>query len=106
MWHSQEQIDSFKRREQKACEVIKSKGLQNCTVGVFGSYARGNYTVMSDIDICIITDEVLPRIVKGELSEELELLGCDATFILKDYFVNGTDRFAQELRQDFREVKI
>lgn len=55
--------------------------------------------------MCIITDEVLPRVLKGELSEELELLGCDVTFILKDYFMNSTDRFAQELRQDFREVE-
>lgn len=53
--------EAFKRdAERNIREFLKivSKSLTPVCVILFGSYARGSYTESSDIDLCIISDEL------------------------------------------------
>ena len=47
---------TFDDRKEKAIEIIRDSGVQYEKVGVFGSYARGEFKTSSDIDFCIIND--------------------------------------------------
>ena len=96
---------SFEERMQKATALIKDSGISFSKFGVFGSYARGEYTTLSDIDFCIITDEKPMRSLIGSLREELDLIKVDITLVSSAYFKDDTSPFAQQLRRDFLEVK-
>ncbi len=96
--------EKFVIREDKVIEMIKASGIQFDEVGVFGSYARGDFTGSSDIDFCIITDNRPSRAVSGRLREEIELLGAEVIFVSKEYFLGDASAFANNLRRDYRRV--
>lgn len=43
---------NFKERYNKCLEAIKNSEINYESVGIFGSYAREEYTARSDIDFC------------------------------------------------------
>ena len=93
--------ENFKEREQKVLTLIKECGIAYKKVGVFGSYARGEFKGGSDIDFCIVTDERPARMVSGSLREDADLLGADVIFVTEEYFEEDTSEFAKNLRRDF-----
>ena len=54
---------SFEERKEKVSRLIKNSGINYNKFGIFGSYARNDYTASSDIDFCLIVDE-------GEIAKE------------------------------------
>ncbi|PUA34020.1 MAG: hypothetical protein B7O98_01000 [Zestosphaera tikiterensis] len=48
------------RRAKTFSECVKNK-LGKVTTMVFGSYARGDFNVWSDIDVLVVVDSVLPK---------------------------------------------
>lgn len=54
--------EKLKAEADKAARVLieHAKELQPSTILLFGSYAKGNFTEASDIDICLIADN-MPR---------------------------------------------
>ena len=46
----------FDTRRDQALAIIQSYRIPFQEVGVFGSYARGDYTTKSDIDLCMIME--------------------------------------------------
>ena len=95
---------AFDSRLQEALELIESYNIEYCELGVFGSYARGTFKGTSDIDICMIVNERPPRYISGELRELLETKGVDLVFVTPEYFRTSRDRFAVELRKDWRKI--
>lgn len=95
----------FKEREIKVLELIKEAGFFYEEIGVFGSYARGEYKSTSDIDFCIIVEQKPSRRISGPLREEAELLGADIVFVTREYFETDTSLFAQNLRRDYRKYE-
>lgn len=61
--------------ERAVKEISKHKEVK--AVYLFGSYARGEHTPFSDIDICVITDYNLKKAVKEDIlsngSEKLDI---------------------------------
>lgn len=94
----------FTEKKEKVADLIRNSGINYYKFGIFGSYARGEYTASSDIDFCLIVHEKPSRYLSGSLHEDAELLGADITIVTLDYFNNSDSNFAQRLRRDFREV--
>lgn len=104
MWRSESLVKLFELRLQGVLDKIIETNIPIVSVGVFGSYARDEYTLSSDIDICVIVDKLPERSIKGHLYEEAEMLKADLIFVTSDYFKTNTSRFANNLRRDYKEI--
>ena len=85
----------------KALQMILDSGIEFIELGIFGSYARNEYTALSDIDILAIVNEHPPRIISGELREDLDAIGVDLIYVTPNYFDNSDSLFAREVREDY-----
>lgn len=54
---SQNVMEAMEERLEKCLSTIQSYNLDYEEIGIFGSYARGDYKSTSDIDFCIIVKE-------------------------------------------------
>lgn len=95
----------FQDRLVEAMDLIRNYEIDYLELGVFGSYARKEFSGTSDIDICIVVEEKPPRNVSGALREECELIGVDIVFVTKEYFDTSQDRFARKLRKDYQRYE-
>lgn len=95
---------NFKDREQRVLDLITSAGIPFTAVGIFGSYARGDYKTNSDIDFCIIVDERPARSITGVLRDDAEEFGAEIVFVTPQYFEQDQSPFAKNLRRDFRRL--
>lgn len=91
----------FKERETKVIELIHSYGIQYKALGIFGSYARGDYTGASDIDFFLVCDKP-STLVSGNLREEADMLKADIVFITEETLRNGESLLAQNIRKDMK----
>lgn len=101
-------ICAFKQNLENAIELLRKFSIKNIRYGVFGSYARGMYLSTSDIDILAIWDGT-PNIGSVEYSHlecALEYINCQITSVDSDYFRNGDNLFAREIRRDFKEIQL
>lgn len=105
MWHSSELERKFARIVEQMMEVIDCSLLDYRLVGVFGSFARGDYTVRSDVDLCIVVDELPDRYLRGCLYDEAEDLGVDLCFVTTKRFETEDSRFLNNIRENFKEVR-
>lgn len=94
-------VKAFKDRELKALQMILDSGIEFIELGIFGSYARNEYTAISDIDILAIVNEHPPRRVSGNLREDLDAIGVDLIYATQDYFNNSDSLFARKVREDY-----
>lgn len=101
---SNEVSETFAKRYDKCLTYIRQSGIKYECVGIFGSYARGEYTARSDIDFCIIVNEMPKRYLMGGLREDLDMLNADIVFVTQEYFDKDSSSFATNLRRDFVEV--
>lgn len=67
---------------------------------LFGSYARAQQTVGSDIDIMVITKEACDIAIKGELSSEFEEQGSDLVFYTSKEFAHSNSLLTAKIRKD------
>lgn len=96
--------DAFRKREEKILNLILESGLPYQEIGIFGSYARGDYNAMSDIDFCVIVEEHPDRVFSGLLRTEAEEMGADIVYVRPDYFKEDESAFAKELRRDYKRL--
>lgn len=68
-----EQLDELKKDVEKA--VKKQLGDKLCKIVLYGSYARGDYDLESDIDFAVIADISLNQL--GEYDDFLGTLSLD-----------------------------
>jgi predicted nucleotidyltransferase len=89
----------FKDREAAVLQIILNSGITFDAIGIFGSYARGDYKGTSDIDFFVIGDKP-DKVTKGELYSDADDLGADIAFMSEDYFRNDSSLFARNVRRD------
>lgn len=94
----------FKEREAKVLELLRTSGISYLEIGVYGSYARGDYKGTSDIDVCVIVEEHPDRHISGEIRSDAEELGADIIYVTSKYFQTDTSLFAANLRRDYRRI--
>ena len=97
-------VKVFEERMQKVLALIAEYNIEFEEIGIFGSYARGDYKITSDIDFCIITPNRPGRRVSGSLREDAELEGGDIIYVTRGYFNNDHSVFAKNLRKDYRRL--
>lgn len=95
----------FAKRKNACLSLFRAANIPDARIGIFGSFARGEYKATSDIDFCVITDNRPPRGVVGGLKEDFDMHGADIVFIDNDYFSNDQSDFARQLRRDFKEIE-
>ena len=96
--------ESFNKRFNNVLDLIYSYNIDYTSIGIFGSYARGNYKASSDIDFCIVTDKRPDRKISGSLREEAEILGADIVWCTTDSFNNSKSKFMNNLRKDYKKI--
>lgn len=104
MWVSDTIKSNFEERLRKAECIIKDSGISFCSIGIFGSYARGDYKGHSDIDLCVICDELPDRWTAALLRSSLDTLGVDCTIMTRSRFKEEDTKFMRNLRRDYKEV--
>lgn len=77
-------------------ECILNSGLEFTELGIFGSYARGDYKATSDIDFYAIVTEHPDRVLSGNLRQDLVDMGADLVYIRKD----SDSLLSKEIRRD------
>lgn len=97
---------AFKEREDSVLKKILEYDIEFLEIGIFGSYARGDYKAISDIDFLVImeTDDSIPRNVVCELYDKAEEWKVDIRFVTKEYFNHDVSAFAKALRRDYRRL--
>lgn len=68
----------------------------NSELGIFGSYARGDYKATSDIDFYAVVTEHPDRVLSGNLRQDLEDMGADLVHIRKD----SDSLLSKEIKRD------
>ena len=75
-----------------------------CRLILFGSCARNQIKVGSDIDLLLITSRQVPQAVRGELSsdlaEEKEGVSTDLVFYTQEEFQDSTTLFTRQIKKD------
>lgn len=74
----------FEDRLVEAAKLIKKSGIKYKAVGVFGSYARGDYKATSDIDFIIIPDGEPDRHTVALLKSDLDDIKCHLAMLSED----------------------
>lgn len=96
-----ERVDNmFKERFIKAATIIKSSSVVYSLVGVFGSFARGDYKAISDIDFVMVPKGNPSRMDMATLREDLRNIGCDITFLKEKELCCPTSVFVREVKRD------
>lgn len=102
---SQNVMEAMEECLEKCLSTIQSYNLDYEEIGIFVSYARGDYKSTSDIDFCIIVKERPLHYVSGNLRDHLEELNADLVWITPDSFRNSNTVFMSNLRRNYRRVK-
>ena len=96
-FHGRPYLESaFNTRCRECLKLIKASGLTYEEVGVYGVYARGEYGISSDIDICVVTSDTLNI---QSLKQDLEDIGAKLICLPRDVF-----EMNQYIQRDYRRV--
>ncbi|MFI3209286.1 MAG: nucleotidyltransferase domain-containing protein, partial [Eubacteriales bacterium] len=96
------------RFEQKLCadiDYILSFDIPELkSIILFGSCARKELRVSSDIDLLVITAEPLERSLRGELAsvleEDIDHVKTDCIFYTQEQYINSTRIFTQQIKNE------
>ena len=96
--------ETFDKRCLRCLDIIRSYGFNYEEVGVFGSYARGDYKAHSDIDFCMIISEHPNRVDSGNMRQDLEDIGAELVYVTRDTFENSTRPIYRNMRRDYKRL--
>ena len=90
---------------QKAAPILERYGVQYA--GVFGSVARGEDTLESDVDVLVVLKQPVSLLKFFGLNDELETaLGCKVDLVTRNSLNPHVRPFAlQELKTVYEEVR-
>lgn len=101
---SKEVNEYFTERLAKVLKLIQQYEIDFVQVGIFGSFARGDFKASSDLDICIVTNSRPTRRISGSLREEAEELGVDIIYVTEEFLLGSQTPFGKNLRRDYRRL--
>ena len=101
---TQNVAEEMAERLKSCLAKIQEYGLDYDEIGVFGSYARGEYKSTSDIDICVIIKNRPSHRISGTLRDDLEELKADLVWVTPDSFRDSDTAFMSNLRRDYRRI--
>ena len=92
--------DSMKNKIQMLIDYALSKSNKIQKIILFGSTARADQKVTSDIDLLFITLGLEDRYVKGDIASFYDMHNADAVFYSEDQFSESDCLFVRQVRKD------
>lgn len=90
----------FEDRFVKGATVIKGSGIDYVAAGIFGSFARGEHSVTSDIDFVLYLDKEPDKLVYYRLKDDLDSIKCDVSLISVDHYYAPANLFQERVKRD------
>ncbi|MGL4736004.1 MAG: nucleotidyltransferase domain-containing protein [Cellulosilyticaceae bacterium] len=85
-------------------QLLNYEAIQIEKIILFGSCARGTCKITSDLDLLVVTHDVVSRSVRGDLASELDEpldgVRTDIVFYNKQVFEEADSLFMRQIRQD------
>lgn len=91
--------ETVKEKLSLLVETILSSVSVECIV-LFGSYARMEQKLQSDIDIFVLTEEIVDRECRGRLCSIFEENSADLIFYTKEQFETSDCLFVNQIREE------
>ncbi len=96
---------SFLRENKKVhlttmLNLLQSELEDICYIILFGSYARGEERVTSDMDILAITQSEVPREKRGDLCSRFDEADMDLIFYTMEQFRQSECLLVREVRKE------
>ncbi|MCM1172521.1 MAG: nucleotidyltransferase domain-containing protein [Clostridium sp.] len=92
--------NSVKEKLEFLIDKIVSTTDSVIKVVLFGSYARCDYKVTSDLDLLVVTTEKLAQGTRGELSSVFDDCNADVIFYTEEQLEQSTCMLVNEIRKD------
>lgn len=92
--------DSMKNKIQMLIDYALSKSNKIQKIALFGSFARADQKVTSDIDLLFITSGLEDRYVKGDIASFCDIHNADAVFYSEDRLRDSECLFVRQVRKD------
>lgn len=96
--------DIYTRKLIKDCDkIVEVLGDQLVLISLFGSCARGDYKVGSDLDVFVLTYGPIDRHIRGEIATELDVIdgiSTDVVFYTLESFRHSNSLFINNVRKD------
>ena len=94
--------EQLKARQEARITKLLPKIIETAPVeiGVYGSYARGDYKATSDVDLYALYERLPSPIDKGELYEEAADIGIDLLICTYETFYASDSIFTKNVIQD------
>ena len=96
----------FKDKEEKGLAMIEEAIPEAIEVGLFGSYARDQHTLLSDIDFYVVTPTKLDRHRISELRCNMDEENMDVFFMSKEYYDTSEDIIVKNIKRDRRILHV
>lgn len=93
-------LDSMKNKIQMLIDYALSKSNKIQKIILFGSTARAEHKVTSDLDILFITYCLEDRYIKGDIASFYDMHNADAVFYSEDQFSESDCLFVRQVRKD------
>ena len=92
--------EETKNKIQMLIDYALSKSNKIHKIILFGSSARAEQKVTSDIDLLFITAGLEDRYVKGDIASFYDMHNADAVFYSEDRFSGSDCLFVRQVRKD------
>lgn len=93
-------LDSMKNKIQMLIDYALSKSNKIQKIILFGSTARAERKVTSDLDILFVTYCLEDRYVKGDIASFCDIHNADAVFYSEDQLRDSECLFVRQVRKD------
>ena len=92
--------EATRNKIQMLIDYALSKSNKIQKIILFGSTARAEHKVTSDLDILFITHGLEDRYVKGDITSFYDMHNADAVFYSEDQFSESECLFVRQVRKD------
>lgn len=92
--------DEIKNRLNYLVNLVLDSGIECEKIVLFGSYARMEQKIDSDLDIFVLSDEQIPREKRGYLASVFEENNADIVFCTTSIFDTSDSLLYKNIRKD------
>lgn len=92
--------ENVKLRLKKLIQIILNSGLDCKEIILFGSYARFEQTIQSDLDILLLTSCEVDQVQRGYLASVFEENKADLIFCTLEQFMSSNCLLYENIRKD------
>lgn len=92
--------EKIKNKLKHLVKIIFDLQIDCTRIVLFGSYARAEEKVNSDLDILVLTDAEVDRTVRGEACSMFDECGADLVFYTNRRFEESGALIVSEIRRD------